>query len=58
MQPTLAKRQPLSSPLGHTERVVEVMDTSVAPAPLSLGRGKELGLQRCSQAHRCTLKGV
>jgi len=26
----LAKSQPLSSPLGHAERVVAVMDTSVA----------------------------
>ncbi len=33
------------------------MDTSVAPSPPSLGSGKELGLQRCSQAHRCTLEG-
>ena len=40
MQPALAKSQPLSSPLGHAERVVVVMDTSVAPALLSLGRGK------------------
>lgn len=30
MQPALAKSQPLSSPLGHAERVVVVMDTSVA----------------------------
>lgn len=37
MQPALAKSQPLSSPLGHAERVVVVMDTSLAPAPLSLG---------------------
>lgn len=42
----------------NTERVVEVMDTSVASAPLYLVRGKELGVQRYSQARRFTLKGV
>jgi len=58
MQAALAKSQALSSPLGHAERVVVVMDTSVAPVPLSTGRGWELGLQHCSRAHRCTLERV
>lgn len=55
IQPSLAKSQPLSFPLDHADRVVVAMDTSVVLAALSLGRGEELGLQRCSQVHRCTL---
>lgn len=46
----LAKCQPLSSPLGHMERVVAVIDTSVAQSPFSPhGRRKKLGVWSSSR---------